>query len=47
MTAQTKPGWTAFSYPLELTQQPACANACHLTREGRESRAAHGAKGTQ
>jgi len=27
-------GWTPFSYPFNLTQQPACTIPCGLTREG-------------
>jgi len=27
-------GWTPFSYPFNLTQQPACSIPCGLTREG-------------
>ena len=27
-------GWTPFSYPFNLTQQPACTIPCGLTRDG-------------
>jgi aspartyl-tRNA(Asn)/glutamyl-tRNA(Gln) amidotransferase subunit A len=27
-------GWTPFSYPFNLTQQPACTVPCGLTRAG-------------
>jgi aspartyl-tRNA(Asn)/glutamyl-tRNA(Gln) amidotransferase subunit A len=27
-------GWTPFSYPLNLTQQPACTMPCGLTSGG-------------
>lgn len=34
MTPQTMLGWTPFSYPFNLTQQPACTIPCGFTREG-------------
>ena len=34
MTARTMLGWTPFSYPFNLTQQPACSIPCGLTRDG-------------
>lgn len=34
MTPQTMLGWTPFSYPFNLTQQPACTIACGFTHEG-------------
>ena len=34
MTAETMLGWTPFSYPFNLTQQPACTIPCGFTREG-------------
>jgi aspartyl-tRNA(Asn)/glutamyl-tRNA(Gln) amidotransferase subunit A len=27
-------GWTPFSYPFNLTQQPACSIPCGLTSDG-------------
>ena len=34
MTPQAMLGWTPFSYPFNLTQQPACTIPCGLTRAG-------------
>jgi aspartyl-tRNA(Asn)/glutamyl-tRNA(Gln) amidotransferase subunit A len=34
MTPEAMLGWTPFSYPFNLTQQPACSIPCGLTREG-------------
>ena len=34
MDAETLLGWTPFSYPFNLTQQPACTLPCGLTRDG-------------
>jgi aspartyl-tRNA(Asn)/glutamyl-tRNA(Gln) amidotransferase subunit A len=34
MTARTMLGWTPFSYPFNLTQQPACSIPCGLTSDG-------------
>ncbi|MCU1399988.1 MAG: aam 2 [Acidimicrobiales bacterium] len=34
MTPETMLGWTPFSYPFNLTQQPACTVPCGLTSEG-------------
>jgi aspartyl-tRNA(Asn)/glutamyl-tRNA(Gln) amidotransferase subunit A len=34
MTAQTMLGWTPFSYPFNLTQQPAITVPCELSSEG-------------
>jgi aspartyl-tRNA(Asn)/glutamyl-tRNA(Gln) amidotransferase subunit A len=34
MDPQTMLGWTPFSYPFNLTQQPACTVPCGLTSEG-------------
>jgi aspartyl-tRNA(Asn)/glutamyl-tRNA(Gln) amidotransferase subunit A len=34
MNPQTMLGWTPFSYPFNLTQQPACSIPCGLTRAG-------------
>jgi aspartyl-tRNA(Asn)/glutamyl-tRNA(Gln) amidotransferase subunit A len=34
MTAQTMLGWTPFSYPFNLSQQPAITVPCGLTRQG-------------
>jgi aspartyl-tRNA(Asn)/glutamyl-tRNA(Gln) amidotransferase subunit A len=34
MNPQAMLGWTPFSYPFNLTQQPACTIPCGLTREG-------------
>ena len=34
MDPQTMLGWTPFSYPFNLTQQPACSIPCGLTSEG-------------
>lgn len=34
MTAGAMLGWTPFSYPFNLTQQPACTVPCGLTRDG-------------
>ncbi|MBI4695238.1 MAG: amidase [Gammaproteobacteria bacterium] len=34
MDPQTMLGWTPFSYPFNLTQQPACTIPCGLTRDG-------------
>jgi aspartyl-tRNA(Asn)/glutamyl-tRNA(Gln) amidotransferase subunit A len=34
MTAQSMLGWTPFSYPFNLTQQPACTIPCGLTADG-------------
>lgn len=34
MTPQAMLGWTPFSYPFNLTQQPACTIPCGLTRDG-------------
>lgn len=33
MTPQSMLGWTPFSYPFNLTQQPACTVPCGLTRD--------------
>jgi aspartyl-tRNA(Asn)/glutamyl-tRNA(Gln) amidotransferase subunit A len=34
MEPGTMLGWTPFSYPFNLTQQPACTVPCGLTSEG-------------
>jgi len=34
MTPETMLGWTPFSYPFNLTQQPACTIPCGLTEAG-------------
>ncbi len=34
MTPQTMLGWTPFSYPVNLTQQPACTVPCGFTAQG-------------
>ena len=34
MNAEAMLGWTPFSYPFNLTQQPACTVPCGLTRKG-------------
>jgi aspartyl-tRNA(Asn)/glutamyl-tRNA(Gln) amidotransferase subunit A len=34
MTPEAMLGWTPFSYPFNLTQQPACSMPCGLTRDG-------------
>ena len=34
MTPESMLGWTPFSYPFNLTQQPACTIPCGLTRDG-------------
>ena len=34
LTPQNMLGWTPFSYPFNLTQQPACTIPCGLTRDG-------------
>ena len=34
MTPEAMLGWTPFSYPFNLTQQPACTIPCGLSREG-------------
>ena len=34
MDAQAMLGWTPFSYPFNLTQQPACTVPCGLTNDG-------------
>lgn len=34
MSAETMLGWTPFSYPFNLTQQPACSIPCGLTADG-------------
>ena len=34
MTAENMLGWTPFSYPFNLTQQPACTIPCGLTQDG-------------
>jgi aspartyl-tRNA(Asn)/glutamyl-tRNA(Gln) amidotransferase subunit A len=34
MTPQSMLGWTPFSYPFNLTQQPACTIPCGLTQAG-------------
>jgi aspartyl-tRNA(Asn)/glutamyl-tRNA(Gln) amidotransferase subunit A len=34
MTPEAMLGWTPFSYPFNLTQQPACSIPCGLTRDG-------------
>lgn len=34
MTPQSMLGWTPFSYPFNLTQQPACSMPCGLTQDG-------------
>jgi len=34
MNAQAMLGWTPFSYPFNLTQQPACSMPCGFTRAG-------------
>ncbi|MFM9134064.1 MAG: amidase family protein [bacterium] len=34
MTPETMLGWTPFTYPFNLTQQPACTVPCGLTADG-------------
>jgi aspartyl-tRNA(Asn)/glutamyl-tRNA(Gln) amidotransferase subunit A len=34
LTPQNMLGWTPFSYPFNLTQQPACTIPCGLTQAG-------------
>jgi len=34
MTPEAMLGWTPFSYPFNLTQQPACSMPCGLTTNG-------------
>jgi aspartyl-tRNA(Asn)/glutamyl-tRNA(Gln) amidotransferase subunit A len=34
LTPEAMLGWTPFSYPFNLTQQPACSIPCGLTQEG-------------
>jgi len=34
MTPEAMLGWTPFSYPFNLSQQPACTIPCGLTRDG-------------
>jgi aspartyl-tRNA(Asn)/glutamyl-tRNA(Gln) amidotransferase subunit A len=34
MTPESMLGWTPFSYPFNLTQQPACSMPCGLTQDG-------------
>ena len=34
LTPEAMLGWTPFSYPFNLTQQPACSIPCGLTRDG-------------
>jgi aspartyl-tRNA(Asn)/glutamyl-tRNA(Gln) amidotransferase subunit A len=34
MSPEAMLGWTPFSYPFNLTQQPACAMPCGLTQAG-------------
>jgi aspartyl-tRNA(Asn)/glutamyl-tRNA(Gln) amidotransferase subunit A len=34
MTPEAMLGWTPFSYPFNLTQQPACSIPCGLTKDG-------------
>ena len=34
MSAEAMLGWTPFSYPFNLTQQPACSMPCGLTSDG-------------
>jgi aspartyl-tRNA(Asn)/glutamyl-tRNA(Gln) amidotransferase subunit A len=34
LTPENMLGWTPFSYPFNLTQQPACTIPCGLTRDG-------------
>ncbi len=34
MTPETMLGWTPFSYPFNLSQQPACTVPCGFTRDG-------------
>jgi aspartyl-tRNA(Asn)/glutamyl-tRNA(Gln) amidotransferase subunit A len=34
MSPEAMLGWTPFSYPFNLTQQPACSMPCGLTRDG-------------
>ena len=34
MTPEQMLGWTPFSYPFNLSQQPACSIPCGLTRAG-------------
>ena len=34
MTPEAMLGWTPFSYPFNLTQQPACTIPCGLTADG-------------
>ena len=34
MNAESMLGWTPFSYPFNLTQQPACTIPCGLTKAG-------------
>jgi len=34
MTPAAMLGWTPFSYPFNLSQQPACTIPCGLTKDG-------------
>jgi aspartyl-tRNA(Asn)/glutamyl-tRNA(Gln) amidotransferase subunit A len=34
MSPESMLGWTPFTYPFNLTQQPACTFPCGLTHEG-------------
>ena len=34
LTPEAMLGWTPFSYPFNLTQQPACTIPCGLTSDG-------------
>jgi aspartyl-tRNA(Asn)/glutamyl-tRNA(Gln) amidotransferase subunit A len=34
MNPEAMLGWTPFSYPFNLTQQPACSIPCGLTSDG-------------
>jgi aspartyl-tRNA(Asn)/glutamyl-tRNA(Gln) amidotransferase subunit A len=34
MTPESMLGWTPFSYPFNLTQQPACTIPCGVTNDG-------------
>ena len=34
MTPESMLGWTPFSYPFNLSQQPACTIPCGLTQNG-------------
>ena len=41
MTPEAMLGWTPFSYPFNLTQQPACTVPSGLTRDGLLDRVRH------